>query len=278
MIKRLLTLLLFVFTSITYADVIINAEYKYDIFNLKLKGLDDLTTFGTIEKALEEQYGFKIVNKILELNPNKKIYLPEKEKIGDILNEVIKGYEASVDVDGKKGVIYINQLNSFFVQMPFGWDMHHLKESFVFSFNEVEYKINGTRLYVYGSKSKIEEIRPTLLEVERLANRKQYFQVIVYPYSTNENAKQFIGYMKNLSPLKESTPLSQTVISLTHNGNYGFVFQGEFIQLKMNLINETIEFSDELYVKFDQLYDLGYVFHAFNGTYIVRVIPEQKGL
>lgn len=290
MIKKILLLLIIPLYLIS-GSIIINKNYIYDLFNMELKNIPEIYTYSDIEKALNEQYGILLYSSIPEIEGNKRYFNNNKLLVGDFLSEIADSFEATATYDEKKGYIKFNQLFSTFTKFPAGWNLDDTLNDLQLNNPNISFKINGNRIYAYGSEKQIDDINPLMQNLEYITNKNNMFVIKVLKYSTKEKEKEFIGYKKGLGNevgYDDGKIYIDKIISLKHNDTFGFQFQDQFINIKLNMVKETLVFNNYYEIPLSELTNLGYVFTSsetqektFWGDneneekYIVEITPSQ---
>jgi len=258
--KKKILLIIFLIVPL-FANVIINKEYKYDILNSKLKNIPTLYTYSDLEQAINEQYGYSLYSYIPEIEGNKKYYKDNSKNIGDLLFKIADNFNAAVSVNEKKGKIVFKELYSNFVNLPNNWDMEGTEKDLQLNYPEINFKINGNRIYAYGSESQIKKVTPILQNIEYITNSPKHFFIRVLPYYTQDKENEFIGYRKDLGNAMEEPqiPLEKT-ITLKHDDTFTFQYYNKLITVKLNLVKQNITFDNNYVVPLSDISSVGLVF------------------
>lgn len=253
--------LILILPLMVFSAVVINKPFEKEIMNQKLKDMPELFTYEDLGKALNTQYGFFMISHIPEIEGNKKYFKDNAETIGDFIVKVADSFNAVADIDDKKGKIVFKQLFSTFAKFPAGWNMHETINDLQLNFPNISFKINGDRMYAYGNEAQIKEITPLLNNLEFITNKENSFILRIVPYASKTEGEDFIGYKKSIGNKIDDNPTYvEKVINLRHNDTFGLQFGNRFINIKLDMVKETLRFDNHYELPLAEIYNLGYVF------------------
>jgi len=257
-LKKLLFLLIIPLYLI--AGITINKPFKQEILNEPLKDMKELYTFKDLSKVMLDKYGYNLISHIPEIESDKKFFTDQKEYVGEFLVEVADAYQATFEVDDKKGKITFKPKFSTFVKFPAGWDMYETINDLQLNFPNVIFKISSNRIYAYGTEKQIDTIQPLLNNLEYITNKSNSFILRILPYKTEETSPDFIGYKKSYgNSLDNNNVFLEKVIHLKHGDQFSFQVLNRIINVKFNMIKEAIIFDDYYEIPLSEIYNLGYV-------------------
>jgi len=271
MIKKLLLLATFIL-SLNAGRLVINKQFNTDIMNLKLDNVPELYTYDTIQKLVADQYGFMIHSVIPEVEGDKKFFRDNDEKVGEFLAKIGDTYEATATVDEKKGKIVFTPLFSTFAKFPSGWNVEETVQDLQLNNPNISFKVNGNRVYAYGTEVQIKEITPLLANLEFITNKELAFVVKVLNYQTKDAEPEFIGFKKSLGNEmgyekgNGGAVFIEKVIHLKHNDIFGFQFKDQFISIKLDMVKEKVIFNNHYELPMNEMSELGYVFTTIDKT------------
>jgi len=230
-----LAALTFLTTSGLYASVqIAQSEYRFGVLNHSIEVPKDIMTFEEVLKLIEKTTGYNIVNKVDEIPLDKKfVSLKRFHIIGDLLNYVLKGYDAVVDVDKEDYLIKIIYPENIYIDLPYGWPMFKVKEIFQRMFPYVNFYIEGNRLTAYGIPKDIAKLAPLFKKYQENAYKKTSFRVALYPYCTNVKKYTFLARRKYYGS-EQFKPIKYVNVSLG---------QGEKVAISYKDININITYD-----------------------------------
>lgn len=287
--KKLLFLLFLIIPYYLMANITINKPYNQDILNSPLKDMKEIYTFSDLSKKISDKYGYNVISHIPEIESNKKFFTDEKEYVGDYLTQIADAYEATFDINNKRGIIIFKPKFSTFIKLPNSWDMYDTKNDLKENNPNMIFKIIGNRIYVYGTEKQIDNIQPLLNNLEYITNKSTEFILRILPYKTKEKTKDFIGYKKSYgNSLDNGSMLLEKVIYLKHGDQFSFQIKNRIINIKLNLVKNALIFDDYYEIPLDKIYDLGYVITLIQHKnksvlihddikkhYIIEIVPSD---
>lgn len=268
-IKLLIILLLIIPFQLCSGSLIINKEFNTDIMNLRLEKVPELYTYGDIQKLMNEQFGYSLYTVIPEVEGEKKYFKDNDEKVGEFLSKIGDTFEAIATVDEKKGKVSFTPLFSTFAKFPPGWNVEETIKDLQINNKNVNFKINGNRVYAYGTEAQINEISPLLANLEFITNKEIAFVTKVVTYQTKESETEFIGYKKSLGNEigfekgNGGQVFIEKVVHLKHNDIFGFQFKDQFVSMKLDMVKEVIIFNNHVELPMSEIANLGFVFTTY---------------
>ena len=242
------------------------SDYRFGVLNRSIDVPKDLMTFKEILQLIEERTGYNVVNKVEEIPFNKKYVELSKYKIvGDLLNATLTGYDAIVDVDKTHYIIKITYPESIYINLPYGWNMEHLKKQFKQLSPYVDFTIQGNRLTAFGVPKDIAKLANYFKVYQDNAFKKDSFRVALYPYCTKIKKNVFVGRRKFYGS-EEYKPMSQSTTSLGQGEKVAISYRKTLnINMTYNKSKEVIEIG-KYSIPINKLSAMGIVFKAQGET------------
>jgi hypothetical protein len=237
--------------------MIINKPFHEQILNEKINYEHEVINYDILSEKIDEEYGFRLYTNIPEIKKSRNFFIYEERTIGYILNKLTSEYEAVVNVDKRKGIISLNPMYDFFIEMPQGWKMNETVDLLRDGFRNVSFRISGNRIYAYGSEKSIENIKYIMMAIEKDSNKVYNIMLNIYEYPDDKD--DVIAVMKDPSSFKKAKKITSTVINYTHGQRYGFNFKGKYIGTEFNSIKKAIIINNKK-IPISNIDDLGYVF------------------
>lgn len=189
---------LLMFNSVAFGAVrIADQEYRFGVLNQSINVPSDIMTYKEVLMLVQKATGYNVVNKVDEIPMDKKFIGLQRYKIvGDLLNAVLKGYDAVIDVDKNDYIIKIIYPEVIYINLPYGWPMIRVKEEFKRLFPYVNFYIEGNRITAYGIPRDIAKLAPYFKIYQKNAYKKDTFRIALYPYCTNVKKYVFLARRK----------------------------------------------------------------------------------
>jgi len=246
MLKRSMIVLagILAFAGTASASVhVADQEYRFGVLNQSIEVPEDVMTYGQVLKLIQKATGYNVVNKVDEIPMDKKFAgLKQYHIVGDLLNAVLRGYDAVVDVDKDDYIIKIIYPETIYIDLPYGWPMMRVKEQFKRLFPYVNFYIEGNRITAYGIPRDIAKLAPYFKTYQQNAYKKSSFRIALYPYCTNVKKYVFLARRKYYGS-EQYKPIKFVNVSLG---------QGEKVAISYRDININITYD-----KADGIMDIG---------------------
>jgi len=236
-------------------------EYRWDILNEEIKIDKEIITVGEFFNIVENQTGYRVKNRVEELDENKRfVDLGSLKILGRMFDEILSGVDAMVDVDVKNHLIEIVYPEHLYVELPYNWDMQQAKRYFEKLNPWVRVYVAGNRLEFYGLKRDIEEIADIVNQYVNKAFKKYEAIITIYPYCTNDRSMMFIGKRKYYGS-EDRKPIKSMRSIIKHGDIINVCYKDFNMNFKVDIQNEEIVYED-IAIPFYKLYDLGFVFRV----------------
>ena len=174
-----------------------STEYRFGVLNQSIEVPKDIMTFKEVLNLVQESTGYNVANKVDEIPLDKKYAGLKKYKVvGDLLNAVLEGYDAVVDVDKEDYIIKIIYPETIYIDLPYSWPMETTNEYFKRNFPYVNFYIEGNRITAYGIPRDIAKLVPVFKRYQENAYKKTSFRISLYPYCTNVKKYVFLARRK----------------------------------------------------------------------------------
>ena len=235
---------LFIASSNAFGAVhIADQEYRFGVLNQSIEVPNDIMTYQEVLELIQKATGYNVVNKVDEIPMDKKfIGLKRYKIVGDLLNAVLQGYDAVIDVDKDDYIIKIIYPEVIYIDLPYGWPMMRVKEEFKKLFPYVNFYIEGNRITAYGIPRDIAKLAPYFKIYQENAYKKDTFRIALYPYCTNVKKYVFLARRKYYGS-EQYNPIRYVNTSLG---------QGEKVAITYKDVNINITYD-----KADGVMDIG---------------------
>lgn len=271
MLKKIIAISLL--TTMLFSDMIINKPFKEEILNNKIDYNEEVINYNTLNKIIDEQYGYYLYTNIPEIKKDRNFFIYEERTIGYILNKFLNDYEAVINVDDKKGIIKIVQIYDFFIKMPLGWKMNQTVDILKNGLDDISFRISGNRIYAYGSENAINKIKDIMLAVEEDANREYSIILSIYEYNGEED--DTLTNMRDPSFYESAKKVAYTKLQLKHGQKYGFNFKGKYIGTELDSMSKSVLVNGKN-IEINNLNNIGYEFKGEDDKYYLVYINLQS--
>jgi hypothetical protein len=263
MIKKSMILFFAGLSMNIFASVSLESqEYRFGILNRQIHIPADLMTYGQILKFIQAATGYDIINKVEEIPFDKKfVGLSRYHILGDLLNEVLKGYDAVVDVDEVNHIIKIIYPETVYIDLPYGWPMEKVKSQFKQLFPYVNFYIEGNRLTAYGIPRDIAKLVPYFKTYQENAYKKDSFRVALYPYCTHVKKYVFLARRK-YSGSEEFKPLKSLTASLGQNEKVAISYRDINVNITYDKADNIVRIG-KYEIPISDLSKMGLAFRVF---------------